>query len=165
MQAQATEDRRLVKTSTPGIYKRGGSYVVRYRDSRGRQRKAFAKTLAKARDLKATRTADVKRGEDRQFSRATFVEYAPQRVRGYAGRTRRGIREQTKADYARELGLDPETLELLEPARGAVKFFGRMRLVEIEPRDVKEYAAEVAGRGGEAEHGPARARAGEGAAR
>src|SRR5262249_32264337 len=27
-----------------------------------------------------------------------------------------------------------------------VKFFGRMRLVEIEPRDLKEYAVEVAGR-------------------
>jgi integrase len=142
-----TEDRRLVKTSTPGIYKRGGSYVVRYRDSRGKERKAFAKTLAHARELKATRTADVKRGEDRQLSRATFAEYAPQWVRSYAGRTRRGIRPQTLADYARELGLDPETLEPLEPMRGAVKFFGRMRLAQIEPRDIKEYAAEVADRG------------------
>jgi integrase len=142
----ADDDRRLVKTKTPGIYTRGNRYVVRYRDSRGRQRKAFARTLAEARDLKATLTADVKRGEYRQLSRVTFAEYVPTWIASYAGRTSRGLREQTKRDYARELGLDPDTLEPLEPARAAVKFFGRMRLVEIEPRDVKAYAAEVAGR-------------------
>jgi len=140
-------DRVLVKTSTPGIYKRGGRYVVRYRDSRGKERKAFARTLAEARDLKTTLVADVKRGEYRQLSRATFADYAPTWIRSYAGRTSRGIRDTTKADYARELGLDPDTLEPLDPARGALKFFGRMRLTEIEPRDVKDYAADVAGRG------------------
>jgi integrase len=76
----------------------------------------------------------------------TFVEYAPTWIAGYAGRTSRGLRDQTKRDYARELGLDPDTLEPLEPVRAAVKFFGRMRLTAIEPRDVKEYAAEVASR-------------------
>ena len=58
MQAE-TNDRALVKTTTPGIYKRGSRYVVRYRDPNGKQRKRFARTLAEARDLKATLTADV----------------------------------------------------------------------------------------------------------
>ncbi len=45
---------RLEKTRTPGIYKRGGSYVVVYRDADGKQHKrSGAKTLAEARDLKA----------------------------------------------------------------------------------------------------------------
>jgi hypothetical protein len=42
MQTQANaEDRPLVKTSMPGIYKRGNRYIVRYRDPRGKQKKAF----------------------------------------------------------------------------------------------------------------------------
>jgi integrase len=143
---QPDDDRQLVKTATPGIYKRGGRYVVRYRDPRGRQRKRFARTLAEARDLKATLTADVKRGEYRALSRVTFREYAPTWIKSYAGRTSRGLRDGTRQDYARELGLEPATGEPLDPERAAVKFFGRMRLTEIEPRDVKEYATEVARR-------------------
>jgi hypothetical protein len=46
MQNESSQDRRLVKTGTPGIYKRGGRYVVRYRDPRGRDRKRFARTQA-----------------------------------------------------------------------------------------------------------------------
>jgi len=63
MQDSFSQERRLVKTSTPGIYKRGGRYVVVFRDPHGKQRKRSAKTLAEARDLKAALTADVKRGE------------------------------------------------------------------------------------------------------
>jgi hypothetical protein len=68
----------LDRTKTPGIYKRGNRYCVIYRDPRGRQRKATARTLAEARELKATLTADVKRGEFRQLSKVTFIEYAPE---------------------------------------------------------------------------------------
>src|SRR4051794_40847183 len=147
-QPNAGDDRRLVPVKgAPGIYKRGARYVVRYRDPHGKERKRFARTLAEARDLKATLTADVKRGEYRALSRVSFAEYAPTWIASYAGRTSRGIRDVTRRDYARELGLDPDTREPLDPPRGAVAFFGRMRLAEIEPRDVKEYAASVAARG------------------
>jgi integrase len=139
--------RRLVKTATPGIYKRGSRYVVVFRDPQGRQRKRAARTLAEARDLKATLTADVRRGEYRALSRVTFAEYAPAWIATYAGRTSRGLREATRRDYARQLGLDPDTGKALDPPRGAIAFFGRMRLAEIEPRDVKQYAAAVAARG------------------
>jgi hypothetical protein len=40
----------LEKTTTPGIYKRGGRYVAVYR-ANGRQRKVFARTLKEARAL------------------------------------------------------------------------------------------------------------------
>ena len=66
----------MQKPKTPGVYKRGGRYVVVYRDPSGNQRKRFAKTLAEARDLKASLRADVARGEYRQLSGVTFAEYA-----------------------------------------------------------------------------------------
>lgn len=143
----APSTRALQRTSTPGIYKRGGRYVVVHRDPNGRQRKRSARTLAEARDLKATLTADVKRGEYRALSRVRFAEYAPEWIAGYRGRTSRGFRESTREDYARELGIDPTTGVACDPARGAVAFFGRTPLAAIEPRDVKRYAAHVASRG------------------
>ena len=66
MQNESLQDRRLVKTGTPGIYKRGNRYVVRYRDPRGRSRKQFARTLSEARDLRSQLGADLSRGEYRR---------------------------------------------------------------------------------------------------
>ncbi len=146
----STKRRPLEKTKTPGIYKREGVYVVVYRDPHGRQRKAFAPTLAEARTVKAARTADVARGEFTQLSRVTFAEYAPQWLSSYKGRTRRGIRPETVIAYARELGFVPGEgggWRALEPACGAVAFFGSRQLTEIEPRDIKAYAADVERRG------------------
>lgn len=135
MQEGFSQSRRLVRTGTPGIYKRGSRYVVIFRDPAGRQRKQSARTLAEARDLKAGLTADVKRGEYRALSRVTFGQYAAEWIESYQGRTSRGIRPETLADYRSDL------------ERVAVPFFGRMQLAAIEPRDVKRYAAELAGRG------------------
>jgi integrase len=124
----------LVKTSTPGVYKRGNRYVVIFRDWRGKQRKRSARTLAEARRLKASLTTDVDRGEWVD-SKVTFVEYAPKWIDGYRGRTDKGIKPETLADYRK-------TLE-----RDALPFFGRMRLSHIRPRDVKEYAVELESKG------------------
>src|SRR5919199_3186064 len=98
MQEASSQDRRLVKTGTPGIYKRGSRYVVVYRDPAGQQRKRSARTLAEARELKATLTADVKRGEYRALSKVTFADYAAEWVESYTGRTSRGVRPETLAD-------------------------------------------------------------------
>jgi integrase len=150
------ESRRLVPVKgNPGIYRRGGRYVVRYRDARGRQHKKFARTLAEARELRATKTADVARGEHRDVSRERFDTYAARWTRTYAGRTKNGIRDQTRREYAVALGIDPgprdrpadEPWEPYEPARAAIEFFGRMRLAEIAPQDVAEYADSIAKRG------------------
>jgi integrase len=53
----------------------------------------------------------------------------------YTGRTGKGIRPETLAEYRR-------TIE-----REAVPFFGRMPLAQVEPRDVRRYVAAVKGRG------------------
>jgi integrase len=136
MQKESLQDRRLVKTSTPGVYKRGNRYVVVYRDPRGRQRKAAARTLAEARDLRAQLRADVVRGEYRAQSRVTFEDYARQWLASYGGRTARGnVRSTTAREYRRYT------------EQRAIPYFGRRRLSEIEPRDVKAYAAHVAAQG------------------
>jgi integrase len=125
----------LVSTSTPGVYRRGGRYVVRYRDPQGRQRQRSAATLAEARALRAAMLADVARGEYRALSRITFADCAKTWITTYQGRTSRGIRPETLADYQRDLEAD------------AIPFLGRLRLAEIEPRDIKAYAAHIQARG------------------
>jgi integrase len=125
----------LVATSTPGVYRRGGRYVVRYRDPQGRQRQRAAATLAEARALRSAMLADVARGEYRALSRTTFADYAKTWITTYQGRTARGIRPETVADYKRDLDKD------------AIPFLGRLRLAEIEPRDIKAYAAHIQNRG------------------
>jgi integrase len=132
MQDSFSQERRLVKTSTPGIYKRGGRYVVIFRDPHGKQRKRSARTLAEARDLKAALTADVRRGEYRALSKVTFGEYAPEWIESYTGRTSRGIRPETLAEYRSDI------------ERVAIPFFGRTQLAAIEPRDIKRLAAQLA---------------------
>jgi integrase len=133
--------RRLVKTGTPGIYKRGGSYVVVDRDLSGRQVKRFAKTLTEARDKKAALRTDVARGEYRKTARVAFVDYAASWIATYDGRTARGIRTSTIRAYRRDLGLDDEGNPT---GGGAVAFFGRTPLAAITAQDVKRYAAECA---------------------
>lgn len=126
---------RLVPTGTPGIYKRGSRYVVRFRDPQGTPRQRSARTLAEARALRASFVADVARGDYRQLSRVTFAEYADAWGKTYSGRTNRGIRPETLKDYVSEL------------ASRAVPHFGRKRLAEIEPRDLKVYATLLSERG------------------
>lgn len=126
---------RLEKTRTPGVYRRGGRYVVTFRDPSGKPRKRFAKTYNEAKRLKSALSADVERGEYREVSRVTFAEYAKDWIESYAGRTRTGIREETRADYRKRLEQD------------AIPFLGRMRLSTIEARDLDALAAHVASRG------------------
>jgi len=125
----------LEKTKTPGIYRRGSRYVVTFRDGRGVPRKRSAATLAEARDLKAMLTADVRRGDYQPVSRLSFAAYAQEWLETFQGRTGRGIRPETLADYRFDL------------ERDAIPFFGRMQLAAIEPRDLKRFIALLAERG------------------
>jgi integrase len=126
--------RDLIKTSTPGVYKRGNRYCVIVRDWQGKQRKRSARTLAEARKLKASLTTDVERGEFVD-SRITFAQYAPEWIDAYRGRTDKGVKPETLTDYRK-------TLE-----RDALPFFGRMRLSHIRPSDIKRYAQELEAKG------------------
>jgi integrase len=127
--------RRLERTSTPGIFKRGKRYVVRYRDLAGKDRKRAARTLVEARRLKASLSTDVARGEYRTVSDVRFSDYWPQWIDSYSGRTARGFRENTRAEYRRDL------------EREAAPYFGRMRLTEIEPQHIKRWLSGLAARG------------------
>jgi integrase len=130
--------RKLERTKTPGVYKRGGRYCVIFRDPSGRQVKRSARTLAEARELRAQLQADVARGEWRASSRVTFDAYARDWLAAYGGRTARGIRETTMVGYRRAI------------EQRAIPYFSRRRLTEIEPRDIKAYAAAVAAGGASA---------------
>src|SRR5262245_17672413 len=99
---------RLEKTTTPGIYKRGGRYVVVRRDLSGRQRKLFARTLAEARRLKG------KPPEELAAQRQRFAPYACEWIVSFKGLTKRGIGLSTRDDYAALLGVTPFG-ELLDP--------------------------------------------------
>jgi integrase len=138
------DSRRLVKTGTPGIYRRGKSYVVVDRDLSGRQVKRFATTLAEARIKKAELRADVARGEYRKTSRVSFADYASLWIATYDGRTARGIRPGTIRSYRHDLGLDEDGNPT---GNGAVAFFGRTPLAAITAADVKGYAAECVAKG------------------
>jgi integrase len=141
---------QLVKTATPGVYKRGGRYVVTYTDLSGKRRKQFAKTYKEATRLKAQLRADVDRGEWREQSRARFIDYLCEWITTYKGRSSRGIRRETLAAYAGLLGLDRDEAGdwgPSDPPRAAVKFFGRTRLTEITPPQVKQYAESLSGQG------------------
>jgi integrase len=126
---------KLEKTKTPGIYRRGGRYVLVFRDPGGKQRKRFAATMAEAKRVKAALATDVARGEYREPSRVSFAEYACQWVESYGGRTRKGVREETRSDYRKRLEQD------------AIPFLGRLRLSEIEASDLDALAAKIASRG------------------
>ena len=97
------KSRALARTKYPSIYRRGGSYVVVFRDPGGRQRKRAAKTLAEARTLQSALRADVARGEYRPVFRLTFADYAAKWIDTYAGRTSRGIRQATRDGYRKRL--------------------------------------------------------------
>jgi integrase len=120
----------LEKTKTPGIYKRGGRYVVTWRDRSGRQRRQSAGTLAEARDLKAKN-----RNQRGPAKRIRFAAYAPLWRDSYCGRTNKGVGTGTLDDYVRSIEQD------------AVPYFGRMFLDEITTGEVKRYVAHLEKRG------------------
>ena len=119
---------KLEKTRTPGVYKRGGRYVVVYYFE-GKQRRESAPNFEVARKLKAAREADVARGEFHEQSRTSFAAYATEWVERYQGRGR-GFRESTRDNYRSDL------------TRYAIPWFGSTkRLAQITPRDIANFIA------------------------
>ena len=134
------------KTSEPGVFKRGNRYQVYYRDPDGRQRSKSLPTLAAARDFKASVRADIRRGEYRADELApgvTFAEHAASWIASYQGRTSRGIRDVTRDDYRRALGLDRDGKAT---GGGAIAFLGNRRLAGISPADLKRYVRHLQAR-------------------
>jgi integrase len=100
------DKRRLVKTKTPGVFKRVDgkgrtiSYACVYR-SAGRQRKRHARTYEEARRIKRESETDRDRGELQERSTVTLLRYLDEWVERYRGQGRRGFRENTREEYRR----------------------------------------------------------------
>ena len=119
----------LVKTETPGIYKRGSRVVFRYRDATGKQRWESTRTVKEARERKRAREHAADIGEPGE-TRETLHTYAREWVRDYAGRTKRGFREETRAEYKRQL----ETYLLRH-------FDERVLLKDVTPKRLQGFVA------------------------
>jgi integrase len=136
--------RRLQRTARPGIFrdawsKDGQTLVIVYRDRRG-QRKEFMRgpwrtsmkaALARQREIHG----GVVTGEHRPRSRETFESFAREMLPTYKGRTGNGIRPQTIREYERDLELYAYTR------------IGRIRLTDIEPRDLRGIVTQMENRG------------------
>jgi integrase len=120
---------KLEKTRTPGIFKRGSRYVFSYRVN-GKQRWESCRTLDEARRAKATRTADIGRGEFDERSRITLHEYVLEWIERYQGRGRRSFRDSTRDEYRRML------------SQYALRFFSdRVLLTEVTPSRIAAFVA------------------------
>lgn len=113
---------RMERTPHPGIYKRGSRYVAVWRH-RGRQHKSFHRTLSEAREAKGRRAA----GDSRPVAREPFEDYVREWLDSYRGRTSRGLAERTRSTYRRDM------------ERWSIPYFGRARLEEVEPPDVRAF--------------------------
>lgn len=89
---------KLETTRHPGIYRRGGRYVVVWQH-RGRQHKSFHVTLAEAREAKGRRDS----GDRRPSARESFDAYAQRWLDTYRGRTSRGLSERTRRAYRADM--------------------------------------------------------------
>ncbi len=126
-----TDRRKLVKTGTRGIYKRGGRYVVVW-THKGKQHKSMHRTLKLAREAQGRVRQP---GQSKQPTHKNFEDYALKWIDGYPGRTARGFSDSTRAGYR-------DALE-----RHAIPFFARYRLAEIEPADVRAFVQRLEGAG------------------
>lgn len=116
----------MVKTKTPGVYKRGSRYVEVW-NYRGTQHKKSHRTYAEARESKARRQA----GERRPESRDRFGDYFGEWIESYAGRTARGFSETTRPEYRRPIEAH------------ALPAWESWRLTEVEPADVRDLFARM----------------------
>jgi integrase len=126
----AEQTRTLERTATPGVYRRGKSYMVRYRVA-GQERKQYARTYDEARELKATLTADIRRGVHREQSKLTFEDYARAWIDSYTGRTSRGFRDSTRKGYRFSI------------EKRAIPFFEGRLLAEVDAPLVKRFIASL----------------------
>lgn len=98
------DGRRLVKTRTPGVFRRvdgageTAGYVVVFRVA-GRQRKRTLRTYEEARRVKRESETDRDRGELQERTATTFLDYLDAWVERYRGQGRRGFRENTRDGY------------------------------------------------------------------
>jgi integrase len=118
----------MVKTSVPGVFKRGGKYVVTYRDRDGRQRKESTRTLREARVLKSRRKVETEGGFKVGGRLIPFHEFAEKWMEDLNHGP--GRRDRTKRDYCRQM------------EKYILYYFPeKTRLGDITPGDVDRFVA------------------------
>ena len=95
-----SDSRKLEKTKTPGVFKRGDSYIVRWK-FRGQSHKQFFPTYAEAREFKRSLSGAGKRPTTAQ----TVADYYEGWIDSYRGRTARGLEATTRDEYRRSFAL------------------------------------------------------------
>ena len=117
----------MVRTKTPGVYRRGSRYVAVYRDADGKQRKASARTLDDARRLKREREVEASAGGGAKAQNETFPSYALSWMETFRGK-RTQVRDRTRNDYVRHM------------ERYALRFFSpRLKLRDLTPGHVDAF--------------------------
>lgn len=129
----------MVKTSIPGVFKRGSRYVVTYR-VQGKLRKESVGTLAEARQVKAERTRQIHTGEYTEQSRVTFRAFAMEWVERYQGRGgRHGFRESTRANY--RAALNGWVFESITDGKKTGYFTDRLKLAQVSPMHIAQFVS------------------------
>ncbi len=122
---------KMERTKYPGIYKRGGRFVITWYD-RGKQHREAFRTLTEAREAKGKRAT----GETQPASNARFDDYAEKWLATYRGRKpSRGITHFTRQGYKRAI------------ERHAIPFFGRQRMKDIRPKDIEAFVGQLQSEG------------------
>jgi len=122
---------KLVKTKTSGIYKRGASYVVVWREPNRRQRRKTFRTIEEARAWKGKVTGKRNRNMPMVLSRP-FDEFARDWVATYTGRTSAGVSKRTRDAYEQAL------------ERHVIPYFGAKKVSDITAPDVRGLVAVLA---------------------
>jgi hypothetical protein len=86
--------RKQAKTATPGVYRRGNRFVVRWK-YRGQSERRYFPTYAEDREFKRTLSGAGKQPTTGQ----TVGEYYAAWIETYRGRTSRGLEETTRDSY------------------------------------------------------------------
>jgi hypothetical protein len=124
-----TKDSRNIpeKTREPGVYKRGGQYLVRWK-YRGESQKRFFATFSEAREFKRSLSGAAKQ----PTTNHRVIDYYEGWIDSYRGRTARGLEDTTRDAYRRRFELH-------------VRPFGmaRQRLRDVTSRDVSDWFTEL----------------------
>ena len=130
----ASHSRVLISVPrNPGIYYRGNSYVVRWKD-RGVTHKQFFAKLDLAREFKGG--LDSGKTTRRPLASQTVADYYPEWLDNYRGRTSRGLEESSRREY--EISFRRHILPLP---------IARMRMRDVGARDVRDWLGELERRG------------------
>lgn len=116
----------MVRTSEPGIYKRGSKYVIVYYVN-GKQKRESCPTLAAAKRLKRKRQVAVDDGSYQEPARIQLGTFAREWIESYHGKPGKEFRESTRDGYRRDI-------------EAAIEFFGAKKQIgRITAHDMADF--------------------------